>query len=359
MIHNLKAPFPWFGGKSRVASLVWMRLGNVAHYIEPFFGSGAVLLNRPHTPSFETVNDADGYVVNFWRALQQEPSVVVEWADYPTFESDLHARHAWLCARKTELTAQLEGDPDFYDVKVAGWWVWGISLWIGSCWCDPGSGPWQQVDGKLIKGISRRLPHLGSPGQGVNRPRPHLGGTGRGVKRQLPYLGGTGQGVKRQSLVNLIGYFDALAERLRDTVVCCGDWSRICSPAVLFGRGDPCAVFLDPPYDLSQRNKDCYSTDVAGLSASVREWAIKWGEDPRCRIALCGYDNEHTMPNNWECVKWKTHGGYANTGDSKTRGKDNRHRERIWFSPHCLQPGLFKELRYENIVEVSCHREPV
>ena len=41
---NPKAPFPWFGGKSRVAHIVWDRFGNVPNYVEPFFGSGAVLL---------------------------------------------------------------------------------------------------------------------------------------------------------------------------------------------------------------------------------------------------------------------------------------------------------------------------
>ena len=37
----MKAPFPYFGGKSSVASLVWDALGQPKHYIEPFFGSGA------------------------------------------------------------------------------------------------------------------------------------------------------------------------------------------------------------------------------------------------------------------------------------------------------------------------------
>ena len=46
----LKAPFPWFGGKSRVADIVWDRFGKVDNYVEPFFGSGAVLLARRQTP---------------------------------------------------------------------------------------------------------------------------------------------------------------------------------------------------------------------------------------------------------------------------------------------------------------------
>ena len=44
---DLRAPFPWFGGKRKVADAVWQRLGRVGNYVEPFFGSGAVLLGRP------------------------------------------------------------------------------------------------------------------------------------------------------------------------------------------------------------------------------------------------------------------------------------------------------------------------
>lgn len=33
---QLTAPFPWFGGKSRAASLIWDRLGKCANYVEPF-----------------------------------------------------------------------------------------------------------------------------------------------------------------------------------------------------------------------------------------------------------------------------------------------------------------------------------
>lgn len=43
---TLKAPFPYFGGKSKVAPLIWERFGVVSNYVEPFFGSGAVLLAR-------------------------------------------------------------------------------------------------------------------------------------------------------------------------------------------------------------------------------------------------------------------------------------------------------------------------
>ncbi|HAI11083.1 MAG TPA: hypothetical protein DCM28_05220 [Phycisphaerales bacterium] len=94
----LKAPFPWFGGKSKVADLVWSRLGDVSNFIEPFAGSVAVLLRRPadHTGKVETVNDASHFIANFWRAVQHDPAEVAKHADWPVSEADLHARHRWL-----------------------------------------------------------------------------------------------------------------------------------------------------------------------------------------------------------------------------------------------------------------------
>lgn len=119
---ELKAPFPWFGGKSQVADIVWQRLGDVDNYVEPFAGSLAVLLGRPtnHIGTIETVNDMDAYIVNFWRALQHAPGEVAHYANNPVNEVDLTARHIWLVQNKDERLARLQGDPEFYDAKVAG-----------------------------------------------------------------------------------------------------------------------------------------------------------------------------------------------------------------------------------------------
>lgn len=139
---TLKAPFPWFGGKSKVGPIVWKRFGDVPNYVEPFFGSGAVMLRRPHEPYIETINDADGYVSNFWRAVSHAPDEVAHYADWPVNENDMHARHVWLRQYRDELPSMLEGDPEWYDAKIAGWWVYGMSCWIGSGFCGPsGAGP--------------------------------------------------------------------------------------------------------------------------------------------------------------------------------------------------------------------------
>jgi DNA adenine methylase len=146
VLKNLnKTPWPWFGGKSQAAPAIWAALGDVPHFVDPFTGSLAALLLRPHpcnrTYHSETVNDADGYLVNAWRSIQLHPDETAEWASNPVAEADLHARHAWLLRWKTERDVErLMGDPEFCDPRAAGYWIWGQSCWIGGGWCS-GRGP--------------------------------------------------------------------------------------------------------------------------------------------------------------------------------------------------------------------------
>jgi len=351
---DYKPPFVWFGGKSAIADRVWTALGDVDNYVEPFFGSGAVLFLRPDGPGkVETVNDADGLLANFWRSLQRDSDAVAEYADWPVSECDLHARHLWLVGNRERITERLCGDPDWFDSKSAGWWVWGLNCWIGSGWCS-GKGPWVAGENGEIelrntgRGVNRKLPHLGDTGRGVNRKLPHLGDTGQGVNRQLPHLGtwysggfrnkSDTQEERSQWLREYLGEFAARLARVR---VCCGDWNRVCGPSVTFKHGVT-GVFLDPPYaDTAKRSADLYAVDCLKVAHDVREWAIENGKRRDMRIVLAGYEGEHEMPGDWRVSEWEAAGGYALQGD--TTGRANKKRERLWMSPHCLEEndGLF------------------
>lgn len=166
---SLRAPFPYAGGKSSIADVVWSALGDVKHYIEPFFGSGAVLLARPRYDASrhsETVCDADGHLANVWRAIRADPDGVATICDWPVNHADLIARRKKLVAEGASLLERSCVDDMYYDVTLAGYWVWAASCWIGS---------------GLMR--SNAIPNLGNAGKGVHAAGkiPNLGNAGEGV----------------------------------------------------------------------------------------------------------------------------------------------------------------------------------
>jgi site-specific DNA-adenine methylase len=297
---TLAAPFPYFGGKRRAAPRIRQALGDPAGYVEPFAGSAAVLLARPPFTGrrVETLNDADGWLVNAWRAIQLSPDAVAAAAWGPVAEIDYHARLAWLQQRRTpDLVAWLEGDPEAHDAKAAGWWLYVLACGIG----DPfGPGPWRVVDGHL-----RKLPHLGDAGKG-----------------------------------QLEGYMRQLADRLRRVRITCGPWERVVKPSVTrsgTGGDGTRAIFLDPPYATSG---DLYAESSEGVAEAVRAWCLTAPRE--LRVILCGYDTEHDalLAHGWSVTEGKAGGG-AGYSVNPTNGR----RERLWLSPACIgssQPSLLE-----------------
>lgn len=385
MIKNVnKAPFPWFGGKSKAADLVWRLIGDVPHYVEPFYGSGAVLLGRPHPANrayySETVNDLDGFVVNFWRAVQWHPEATADAASWPVTEADKSARQIALLRWRDGALDRLAGDACWCDPLMAGWWAWAVSVTIGAFdgrqgWtADPSTGKiYSQPRGRTREpGVSRDLPHLSKNGQGVN----HAGTREPGVKRDLPHLTSNGQGVNHArtrepgvlnvptaqhgrsrldtvdwgaayhdlTMPELIRWLRHLAARLRHVRILNGDWSRLVTTGaahtlvVRQGHG-PCGVFLDPPYaDSAARNDSLYACEDLQVAHDVHAWCLANGDDPLFRIVLAGFEGEHgsaLVDAGWTEHEWFT-AGFLSGGMGNVGKKSQMHRDRLWASPHCL-----------------------
>ena len=385
MLTDLKAPFPYFGGKSTVAPVVWAALGQPKHYIEPFFGSGAVLLARPDylpTKHMETICDKDGYICNVWRSLQMEPDAVAKVCDWPVNHADLNARRKYLI-RNADLLKNLVDDPEWHDVKMAGYWIWAASCWIGSGLTRPGAIPdvtvnkgcqTQKVydanrypDRTGQKGVHKRSVVGGRPQVGVQGAGVHMAGQipdcrdGKGINAgQIPSLGARGaQGVHKTTLTEepdvsldvrdpytpgLYDWFRQLSERLRCVRVVCGDWNRVCGGDWQDDRGT-CGIFFDPPYsEEAGRDANIYQEESGTVAHEVREWCRKRADRKTYRIVLAGYEVEHAslLDEGWTIYRWSAHGGFANRAKDKTKckGEENRHKEALFFSPHCHASGL-------------------
>lgn len=284
----LDPPFRHFGGKRKVAQVVWRALGNPGAYIEPFAGSLAVLLARPDVGRLEIVNDLDGMIANFWRSVQQDPETVEYYATWPKVEIDLKSRYKYLQSALPDLVQSLDRCPNFCDSKIAGWWLWSHQSSIAMM--------------------------------------------GRGIHfavGQTRLLSGSDP-----------GWLNDFKDRLSGVVVMCGDWERLFSRA-LDHSGGVIGVFFDPPY--GSGCQEMYAVNSPGVYHLVWDKAIELGERTDYRVAVCGYDGDGPcLPDGWTEYRWSsTAGALRSRGDSMS----NRHRERIWFSPHCL-PWLDKQLDF-------------
>ncbi len=312
MTATLTAPFPYPGGKSTAAGIVWERLGQVQIYVEPFAGSAAVFLANPHRPFpvSETLGDLNGHVVNVWRAIREHPDQVALHASGMVSEADLTARHLWLVNQTESMVARLESDPFWCDPLAAGWWIWGLSAWIGGGWCT-GKGPWQ-TDGT-------RIVSADPDGPGVRRKVPAVGNAGKGTHAVGMRDGAAGR------------KFVELAERLRHCRVLHSDWKETTLRAITSEKRSPVGVFLDPPY-LPRSGMSTDGLYAAGVDTlDVYEWAATHGDDERFRIVVAGHDGDWVPPAGWTTERWTRPNGF---GGSKSRGDRV---ECLWASPHCHQ----------------------
>lgn len=224
----MRPPIGYFGSKSRIADEIVRRLPRHGHYIEPFAGSLSVLLAKPQIP-YETVNDLDGDLVNFWRVLRDRPDDLIRACTLtPHARAELAA--AW----------DLEVDDDVERARR----VWVI----------------------LTQGRGGRLTRTGW--------RFDTGQTRAGT-------GGSSSGKFRSRL-------PVCAERLQSVVLECRPALDVIAD---YGQGAGNLLYVDPPYLGDVRGSDGrqYRVDMRGreehrdLAAALRAC--------RAAVVLSGYDS--------------------------------------------------------------------
>jgi site-specific DNA-adenine methylase len=302
-----------------VADAIWARFGDIEYFIDPFFGSGAVLFLRPSPPKREIINDKDYFVANFFRAIQQDPDQVAHWADWPIIDIELSAREYWLMQQE-EFKKKMLFDPEYFDAKIAGWWVWGIGAAVGLNFC-------RRPNSRIAHALT--LPQPENSEYAIYR-KTLLVGKEIGIHRRA---------TKR----NLKEYFRFLRERLQFVQICCKEWHQILTP-IKYPENGFSGIFLDPPYCRDKKSIDgrIYRDYSKNLADDVLKWAIDNGKKPKVRIALCGFLDDCAALDDWEKFTWKNTKGYLGPK------KSTRPFEAIWFSPNCLKPDQLELFNEDN-----------
>lgn len=239
----VRPAFPYYGGKARLAPVIAALLPPHRLYLEPYAGSAAVLLAK--TPAkHEIINDLDGNVVAFYRAMREYPE-------------ELHRVLTLTPYSREEYEVADLSDPALSTVERARRFVVRASQSINAAGA------------------------AGSPGWALsttrNQSRP---GTFAGAVDRLPLV----------------------AERLRRVYIEQGDALALITR---HGRHADAVIYADPPYLGSTRKAlgaaayrhdlhadDQHAVTLAALNACAATVVLSGYDSPAYREALSG----------WECV---------------------------------------------------------
>jgi site-specific DNA-adenine methylase len=289
--------FPYVGGKYTVAPEINRRFGAIDTRIDAFTGSSSWILASPPV-KHEIVNDLDGYVVNYLRAVKYAPDEVARHLDFPRAELELIAYHHYTRDRLPELIAKLGGDPEYYDPVLAARWAYVMAHSL--IHKHKRAGGWSVRDGRLM----------------YERGNGRIRGSMTSRHLLLTRL------LKERRVFE---YITSLSERLRCVQVWWNDFEVVVEKADSSDFGIV-GILLDPPYPRHLRDFD-YDTDGTEVWQRAARWAVANGDNPKLRIAVCGYNDAESdalFPHSWTRFVWRRSG----IGQNKDR-------ECIWFSPHC------------------------
>lgn len=187
----MRTPLTYFGGKQKLAAQIVSFMPPHRIYLEPFAGGAAVLFAKPRAER-ETLNDLNGDVMRFWRALRERPDELAA-----AIAGTPYSRAEWEECRRGDVA----GD----DVEAAR----RLLVSIDQAFARTPTGSWSR-------------PSIAFDRRGRWQP---------GVWANLP-----------QKLLDAV-------ERLRGVALECGDGVDLIPRWDLEG----CVIYCDPPYALASR----------------------------------------------------------------------------------------------------------
>ena len=319
--------FTYFGNKAYVANQVWDYFGQTDAYVEPFVGSAAVLLASPYKHTYEAVNDWDCHIVNVFRSLRYHKDGVIQAAYWPRTELDLHMRHDYLVMHMEDLRSLLLSDVKACNPELAGWWIWGINLWLGGGWCTSKKVDKTKPHNKGILTLAKK-PVARNQGILTLAQKPVARNKGILTLARKPVSCNRGILNKGDRLEIITDLITRVHDRLIDTNILYGDFERVLTPSYTTGFGT-CAVFMDPPYRGYMKDK-IYAIEHADTWDRAKDWFLAHMDDPAYRIILCGQDDDWPdKPDSVRVHTWTRMAGMA-------KDKKKNTLEKLYISPHCL-----------------------
>lgn len=148
----MRTPLTYYGGKQLLASQIVTLMPAHRVYLEAFAGGAAVLFAKPRAER-ETLNDLDGTIMRFWRALRERPDELAA-----AVAATPYGRQEWRDSRDHEVEDDVEAARRLL-VEIDQSFSRSRESWSNPCIGDgrgrwqPGS--WENLPPKLLAAAKR------------------------------------------------------------------------------------------------------------------------------------------------------------------------------------------------------------
>lgn len=307
--------FPYYGNKKKITSTIWEKIGPHQTVIEPFAGSMAFTLANPYPTKEEIANDANGLIINIFRAIKLDVDTVLDYLDNEMCLHELTINGDML--RVMNVVDHLERlmvDETYCDPILAAKTIVLYNMVLGARIGIKNTGPWRLDKDKLIY----------NRGQGIAMSKMQMDKSGilLGNKEQ-----------KRDVLYSL-------ANRLKDVILMCGDWKRLIPKYIITDNNDR-VLFLDPPYCVDSKDEkmehELY-TNIGHVHNEVLELLGRIEKDGNSHmtVVLCGYEGEYDLdPNIWKQMSWKKSIGRESVCIANGKERKQSFNETVWIKHKC------------------------
>ena len=267
----IKAPFGYYGSKTRLAKRLVSILPPHNAWVECFCGSAAVTLAKAPAP-IEVINDADGEIVNLFRVLRNEPTKLCR-----AIALTPYSREEFLLARdRSGRLSNLERARRFLVATMM-----------------------------TINGTSESM-RKGSAGFSFSQSYSRDGKEAR-VSRWY----------------NLPARLERTVERLRHVRIENRDATEIVQ---MFQDRPASLLYLDPPYFVAREHSYAVDSNTVDFHLELLEACKR----AKCMIAISGYDSDLYKETLREVDGWHRETLSATTRDTKGRNFDRT--EVIWMN---------------------------
>lgn len=321
-------PFRWYGGK--YSHLKWLlpQLPETHRYIEPFGGSGSVLLNREPSP-VEVYNDLDSDVTNFFKVLRDNRDELLEKIALTPFSRE-----------EFEYAIESQNNEDLTDIEKARLFFVRAGQVRSGLAQEATPGRWAYCKNASRRDMASAVSRWHSRLDHLEQAAERIGGYSEveAVTEELREEGNEEvadklEGLSNQKAVKVLqeAKLEDMADRFRRVQIENRDAIEIIQT---YGDSDDALIYCDPPYPHESRSEGTTTAYRYEMTDEEHTNLAEVLHDVEAKVAISSYQCDLTdkLYNDWNRIDVR----------KKSHTSKEYREESLWLNYPIPSPGLEK-----------------